>query len=87
MHTVHLTEPAYLGFQRLASKVGLSVDEYLNEVGATPPADDGFVMTPEIFAAVKRGLGQLDQGKSLTVEETRQRLQEYKAQWREKQAP
>jgi len=71
VHNVHINDTAFQGFQLRAASIGLSVDDYLNELGTARAAPDGFVITPEIRRAIERGIIQADRGEVFSLDESR----------------
>jgi predicted transcriptional regulator len=82
-HSIKLSDEAYKAYERRASRVGLTVDEYLDR---SAPSDDGFVLTPEMRAGIERGLAQADAGQLMGLNEVRESLAQYGAKWREKKS-
>jgi len=79
-HSIKLSDEAYRAYERRARRVGLTVDEYLDRCA---PSDDGFVLTPEMRASIERGLSQADSGQCLGLDQVRESLALYGAEWRE----
>jgi len=86
MQVVQISESAFEGFQRRAVAVGMTVDQYLDEIGSAVAAPNGFVMTPEIRLGIERGLERADSGQTVTLEASRSRLDDHKAKWRKNQS-
>ena len=84
MHTVQLSDEAYVGLQQRATAVGLSVAEYLDEVGRAPVEADGFSMTPELNRAISKGIAEADQGKLMSVQESRRRIEGLRSEWQKR---
>ena len=82
MHPIELTEPAFTAFRDRAAALGLSVSEYLNQMGTATHQPDGFVLTPELRAAIQEAVNEANRGELVTLEQSRASRQEFKAQWR-----
>jgi hypothetical protein len=82
MHNIQLSDPAFLAFQRRAESVGLSVAEYLNQIGAAVSEPDQFILTPEIRAGIEMGLAQAERGELISQDALTANLEREKAEWR-----
>ena len=82
MHQVNLSDKAYEAYAVLAERMGLTVEEYLDQ---SAPEDDGFQMTPEIRKAIEIGLEQADRGEVYSLSQVRESLEKYKAEWKKDQ--
>lgn len=78
--TVSLSEKAYLAYERLAAKAGLSVEEYLDRVAVQ---SDEFVMTPELRKKLEEAIAEADAGNLIDFSVVQEQLSQYRAQWRE----
>ncbi len=83
-HSIKLEDEAFRAYAIRALQLGMTVDEYLNR---SAPTQEGFVLTPEMRAAIERGLGQADAGQVVGMEQVRESLSQYRSTWRKKNNP
>ena len=79
MHYIHLSEAAFRAYEKRAREIGLTVEEYLDR---SAPSDDGFALTPEMRSAIERGLAQADSGQLVALQQVRETIAQYRAEWR-----
>ncbi len=77
-HSIKLSDQAYKGYEVLASRLGLTVAEYLNQ---SAPDDAAFILSPEMRAGIERGLAQAEAGQIVSHEQVRESLAMYRAEW------
>ncbi len=77
-HSIRLSEEAFRAYERKAREVGLTVDQYLDQ---SAPSDDDFVLTPEMRAGIERGLAQADAGQLIGMDQVRESVSQYRAEW------
>lgn len=77
-HTVRLSDRAFKAFQVRAQRLGLSVEEYLDQ-SATDAPDDS--LTPEMRRAIETGLEQSAAGQVFGSAEVRESLAQYREAW------
>jgi len=82
MPEISVTNQTLRRLQEIARWRGLaSVQEYLDEI-ASEPLEDGFVLTPEINAALEEGMDDIRNGRVVTMDEAIRSLEDFKKQWR-----
>jgi len=82
VHSIELSDPAFATFRHRAAALGLSVSEYLNQMGTATPQSDGFILTPELRAAILMAIDEVDREEVVSLEQSRANRQEFKARWR-----
>jgi len=80
-HKIELGDQAFQAYERRARRLGMSVDEYLEQ--SAPAPDDGFHLTPEMRAGIERGLADVEAGRTHGLSEVRETLAKYRAAWQE----
>lgn len=77
-HNVRLSDEAFQVYKRHAQRLGLSVEEYLDQ-SATSVGDG--TLTPEMRRAIEQGLQQADEGHVFGFDQVRESLAQYREAW------
>ena len=89
MHNVRLNDETYSKALELAKSRGFeSIEEFLtliiNEEAAAPNSNFDDLFTPEVLAAIDRGMEDVSAGRVYTVDQVREHLKNQAERWERK---
>lgn len=86
-HSVRLSDFAYKTYLLRAEALGLTLEQYLDRSARVRPEPDGFVFTPEVEAAIRRGMADVAAGRTTPLSEVREHFASYRTKWQESDKP
>jgi hypothetical protein len=88
MHQIQLSDEVYESLRRAAALRGLdTVEEYIAHVAQQDVDPESCLFTPKRLAELDRISASIDAGaKTYTLDEVRASLEQFKADWRKKNA-